>query len=55
MEFAFICKQNKVINLGGGDSYCNTEYIVLNLIQLLSACLKSRYVDQMQYFVTIHL
>lgn len=49
MEFAFIHKQNKVINLG--NCYCNTEYIVLNLIRLLSACLQSRYVDQMQYFM----
>lgn len=49
MEFAFIHRQNKVINLG--KCYCNTEYIVLNLLQLLSACLQSRYFDQMQYFM----
>lgn len=49
IEFAFIRKQNKVINFG--KCYCNTEYIVLNSIQLLSACLQSRYVDQMQYFM----
>lgn len=48
VEFAFIHKQNKVLL---GKCYCNTEYIVLNLIQLLSACLWSRYLDPMQYFM----
>lgn len=48
LGFPFIHKQNKVINLG--KCYCNTEFIVFNLMQLLSACLQSRYVDQMQYF-----
>lgn len=49
MESAFIRKQNKVINTM--RCYCIVEYIVLNLIQLLSACLQSRCVDQMQYFM----
>lgn len=41
--------RNKVINLG--NIYCYSEYIVLNSIQLLGACLLSSFFDQMQYFM----
>lgn len=47
--FHTVHEQNKVINFV--KCYCNTEYVVLNSIQLLSTCLQSRYVDQMQYFM----